>query len=116
MTQPIRTPYHVATDYGDKPLIEWTLREALEYYKKGIKLVQDMPPAPLEARLMDESWVGICAVLAEREGIIVGPLSYFLGELALTEMRLQDVAEEELEHAKAYPRTGDDPESYQRGL
>lgn len=103
MTAPVRTPFFVAAEYGDKPIEEWLLRDALEYYKRGIKVVMKYQPVgPLEQRVIDEAWVGVVAVIAKREKIPAGPLSYFLGEAALTELKLAEAAQEEYEVARGY--------------
>ena len=109
MTLPVRTPFHVATDYGDIEPQDYTLRQAMEYYKRGIEcVIKYQPPSPLEQRLVDEAWVALVAEIAEREGILPGPLSYFLGEYALSERNLQAVAEDELMTAVSYRKDGPD--------
>jgi hypothetical protein len=104
MSLPVRTSFHIATDYGDKPPREYTLREALEWYKRVADTVEKgMPVSPLEQRLTDEAWVALVAEIAEREGILPGPLSYFLGELALKERDFKRATENELMAAVSYP-------------
>lgn len=96
MTQPVRTPIALAVEYGEVPPDLWTLRQALEFFKRGLACGEKYAPLnPLEAKLMDQSWAALCHHIAEREDIPAGPLSYFLGELALAEKNLAEVGEDE---------------------
>lgn len=103
MTRPVRTPVSLAAEYGETPPELWTLRQALEYYKRGMACAEKYEPlSPLESRLLDQAWASLVHHIAERENIPAGPLSYFLGELALAERSLDDVSKAEADTALSY--------------
>jgi len=100
MTSPIRPLFVQLTDFGDKEPAEYTLREAIEWYKRCVRGAQDSGvPTVLESNLLNEQWVVLVTAIARGQGVPTGSLSYFLAEMANTEMHLLDIAKEEAEAA-----------------
>jgi len=100
MTAPIRPLFAQLTDFGSKEPAEYSLREAIEWYKRCVKGARDSGvPTALESNLLNEQWVVLVKAIAERQGVPTGSLSYFLAELAKTEMHLLEIAQEEAEAA-----------------
>lgn len=94
--RPIRGSYFVAVELDGKPE-DYTLREAVEYYKKLVSAGAALgTPTEAEARYVDQAWGNLVAVIAEREGVPQGWLTYLISELARTETSAADLAEEEL--------------------
>ena len=90
--QAIRGDIHVAVDYGAEPE-EMTLREAVEYYKKVIRVSAELGTLTgLELKHVDQAWGFLVGKLAGREGIPSGWLTYLLGELARSETRSAELA------------------------
>ena len=98
MTAPIRSMIHALTEFPKEPA-EMTLREALEWHKRAVRTLTGEVLRPLEHKELNERWVHLIGVLAEREGVPTGSLSYFLGELAQAEMNLADIADAEAKAA-----------------
>jgi hypothetical protein len=102
MTPPIRGTIHTLTEFP-KEAAELTLREALEWWKRCIKHLQnDTPLTPLENKYLNERWAFLVNAVAEREGVPTGSLSYYLAELATAEIRLAEEAALEAEAATSY--------------
>jgi hypothetical protein len=57
---------------------------------------------PLESKYLNERWAHLVSLIAEREGVPTGSLSYYLGELAQAEMSLAETAEIESTAAQMY--------------
>ena len=90
--QPIRADIHTAVDYKDAK--EMTLREAIEWWKNGVRVGRSIGSLNMmEEKYLNERWAGLVQDLADREGVPAGALSYFLGELAQAEMRSIELAE-----------------------
>lgn len=97
MTPPIRTLVHTLVEFPKEPE-EMTLREVTEWYKRCVQVMQRQEMmSGLESKYINERWALLVAGVAKREGIPAGMLSYFLGELANTELQLVDTATRELE-------------------
>ena len=102
MTSPIRTDYHVAVEFPKEPKT-MTLREAVEWYKQVFHSLHPLgAPNALEMKLVNERWVELVKGVAEREGVPLGMLSYFLGELGNTEIQLAETVAEESAVAMSY--------------
>lgn len=99
--QPIRGAVHTVVDFGDKEPEEYTMREAIEWWKKCARVGEIIGvPTQLEHKLLNERWAYLCKKLGEREGVPQGALSYFLGELAQSEiaaLRLAEAANAEVQ-------------------
>lgn len=93
MTTPIRQSIFVLTELPDEPE-DMTIRQAIEWFKRAVRGVSGELSA-LERKELDGAWAGLIGAIAKREGVPAGSLSYFLGELAQTEMRLAEVVTEE---------------------
>jgi len=103
MSPPIRPAIHALVDFDDPR--KMTLREATEWFKQCVRGAEPLGMlTALEHKYMNERWSVLCKALADEQGIPSGMLSYFLGELAQTEIRLGETAATELEAAKAYGR------------
>lgn len=102
MTAPIRPEVFSLTDYTEPKGMK--LREAVEWYKRLLRAQLGVPTA-WEVKFMNERWAALCQELAAREGVPQGYLSYWLSELAMTEVRLLETAETEAAVATAYPQT-----------
>ncbi len=101
MTAPIRPTIHALTVFP-KEEKEMTLRDALEWHKGVVKVLQGETLRPLEHKELNQRWAYLCGVIAEREGGPTGSLSYYLGELAQAEMNLAETAELESQAAQSY--------------
>ncbi len=97
MTTPIRTSIFVLTELEDEPE-DMTLRQALEWFKRAAR-AQVGQLSAMEFKELNSTWAHLCKGIAKREGVPDGSLSYFLGELAQTELRLTEVVEEEAKAA-----------------
>jgi hypothetical protein len=92
----------VVTEFP-KAAKDMTLRESVEWYKNCIRTLRPLGiPTALENNLLNQRWVELLKAVADREGVPAGALSYWLSELAQTEIRLLDVAEQESAAALAY--------------
>ena len=100
MVQPIRTDIFSAGDFKDPE--KFTLRQAIEWFKRGVRPFQGTTLTKMEHDYLNSRWAVLCDAIATREGIPTGFLSYFLGELAQTEMRLAEEGELESNAAQMY--------------
>ncbi len=92
MTPPIRAIVHTAVGYENAE--EMTLRDVAEYFKKVARLPDQIGQlTSMELRQVNQSWNSLMAVIAEREKVPQGWLSYTIGELARGEMRAAMFAE-----------------------
>ncbi len=93
MTTPIRASIFVLTELPEEPE-DMTIRQAIEWFKRAVQGVTgDL--SGMERKELDGTWVHLAEKIARREGIPTGSLSYFMGELAQTELRLADIVTEE---------------------
>ncbi len=93
MTTPIRQSIFVLAELPEEPE-NMTIREAIEWFKRAAKApVTELNG--MEIKELNGVWGHLCSRLAEREGIPSGSLSYFMGELAQTEMHLAETATRE---------------------
>lgn len=86
----------------DKPASEFSLREAVEWYKTLIRQVERLELGGLSAQeeqQINTSWMHLVNEVAEREGLPAGFLSYMLATLAQSEIQLADTAMQEAEGA-----------------
>lgn len=98
MSPPIRQSVHVAAEY--KTDEDWTLREAIEWYKNTVRGLSDIGPlSALEVSHLNKSWVAVCHAISEQQGIPAGSISFFLHEIAMAEISLVDMAAAESEAA-----------------
>jgi hypothetical protein len=101
MTPPIRPALFALTAYDDKK--PWTMREIAEWWKTCVKGAEPLGQlTALETKHLNERWVYLVKLKAEQEGVPTGLLSYFIGELAQTEMQLAETAALEAEAALSY--------------
>ena len=102
MTPPIRPAIYVLVDFVKEPA-EMTLREATEWFKQSVRGASPLGQlTAMEHNYMNQRWAELCKQLAVAQGIPAGMLSYFLGELAQTEIRLAETATLEATVAQAY--------------
>lgn len=92
----VRPEVVAATDYKGKPS-EYTLREAVEWYKRCVRL--GIAPTKSEEDLLNSRWQVLVQAVADRESMPGGYLSYMLAELAQMELRMGEVASTESEAA-----------------
>ncbi len=97
MTTPIRQSIFVLAELPEEPE-QMTIREAIEWFKRAAR-AQVGQLSPMEMKELNGVWGHLCNRMAEREGIPSGSLSYFMGELAQTEMRLSETVTEEAKAA-----------------
>ena len=91
---PLR-PGIIASSEVDLPKIK-TFRDGIEWYKRTVRGISPFGDLTTqEQEYMDDSWVVIATHLADIQGIPKGVVSYMLAELAVTEMAMLDMAEEE---------------------
>lgn len=104
MTPPIRPTIHSLVDFPwDEPVGKITLRQAIEWFKRGVKGCEPLGMlTALEQKYMNERWAELCKLMAQVQGVPVGMLSYFLGEVAQAEIKLEDTALEESSAALQY--------------
>ncbi len=93
MTTPIRASIFVLTELPDEPE-DMTIRQAIEWFKRAVRGATGELSA-LERKELDATWAHLAEAIAKREDIPSGSLSYFMGELAQTEMRLAETVSEE---------------------
>lgn len=93
MTTPIRSSIFVLAKLPDKPE-ETTIREAIEWFKRAVRGTNDALSG-MEYKELNGAWAHLAEAIAKREDIPSGSLSYFMGELAQTEMRLTETVEDE---------------------
>lgn len=100
MTPPIREVYFTVTAF-DRPKEEYTLRQALEWYKNTIRVIasQQLVTTALETKYLNEQWVVLVTAIADREGVPPGSLSYYLHGIAEAEYAALAAAELEYEQA-----------------
>ncbi len=97
MTTPIRQSIFVLTEFSKEPE-DMTIRDAIEWFKRAARApVGDL--SGMEVKELDSTWGHLSNTIAKREGIPSGSLSYFMGELAQTEMRLSETVAEEAQAA-----------------
>ena len=90
----VRGLVYTVTDFP-KEAQTMTLREAVEWFKTIGTNVKD--PNFAEIKYMNERWAHLCTELAKREGVPPGYMSYFLNELAVSEMQVASTAIAEAE-------------------
>ncbi len=95
---PIRPKIHALTQI-DKDEDSLTLRDLMEWYKKSVRAMSGDSLSQEEFNELNKRWVGLCEVVAKREDVPTGSLSYFLGELANAEIKLVETASREAEAA-----------------
>jgi hypothetical protein len=92
---PIRGDIHVAVDYKTTEPENMTLREIVEYYKHVVHVAQALGTATsLELKHIQQAWDYLVGLVATREGVPSGFLTYLLSELARSEMRALELAED----------------------
>jgi len=97
MTTPIRQSVFVLAELPEEPE-QMTIREAIEWFKRAAGAnIGEL--SGMEYKELNAVWGHLCNRMAEREGIPSGSLSYFMGELAQTEMRLAETVAEEAKAA-----------------
>jgi len=102
MTPPIRPAVHILVDLPEDPGT-MTLRAAVEWWKNCIKGMKPLGMlTALEEKYMNQRWAGLVSAIAEVQKVPAGMLSYFLGELAQTELSLAETAATELNAAVSY--------------
>lgn len=105
MTPPIRTDILVLTKFSGEPG-DMTLRQMVDWFKRVIDGTEPLGMlTKLEHDYINEQYGLLCKEVAKAQGIPSGMLSYFVGELAQTELRLRNVAATEFVEA-----TGKEPE------
>lgn len=97
MTTPIRASIHVLGEFS-KDDEDMTIRDAIEWFKRAVRGTTGELSA-MEHRELNGRWAHLAEVIAKREGVPAGSLSYFMGELAQTEIRLADTVADEAEAA-----------------
>jgi len=97
-TLTVRPKIHVLTDYAKDPSL-YTHREAMEWWKNCIKGIGGDAVTTAESNILNSRWAVLVTAIADREGVPPGYLSYSLGEMAQTEMRLGEVASAENDRA-----------------
>jgi len=91
----VRTIVYTVSDYGDKEPEEFTLRDAVEWFKK---VGREVPEANFaEQKYLNQRWAHMCTVIAKREGVPPGYMSYLLNELAVNELQMTNSAVVEAE-------------------
>lgn len=87
----------------DKPPMEYSLREAVEWMKRMVRIVPqeygDLTPG--EERAFTQSWGALVDGLAKREQIGPGAIAWFMHHLVTTELTLADTAAREYTAATA---------------
>ena len=102
MTPPIRPAVHALVDFSGEPET-MTMRQAVEWWKSCVRAAEPLGQlTAMEERYMNTRWGVLIQAIATREQLPAGMLSYFLGELAQTEIKLKEVAEAELGAAMEY--------------
>lgn len=97
--QPIRGDIHVAVDFEDAE--KFTLREAIEWWKSVVQAGRSLGTVnTMETKYMNERWAHLVGVIATREGVPAGALSYFLGELATAETTAIELAQGAMDKIK----------------
>ena len=102
MTSPIRTVFYTVTDLPDD-CGTWTLRQAAEWYKGVIRAGdQTGMLTELENKYVNERWAHLMNEISKCQKVPAGMLSYFVGELAQTEIKLHETAQQEAAAAMEY--------------
>jgi len=102
MTPPIRPGIFEVTRFEVEPE-EMKLRDAVDWFKKVTRGSETYGVlTPLEQNHINGQYGVMCKGVAKTQGVPAGMLSYFVGELAQTELKLMDVATEEAAVAQAY--------------
>lgn len=86
----------------EKEASEYTFREAVEWYKNVLRKTQELQVGQLrgaEVKAIDTTWAHLSSEIGKREGIPPGFIGYMLGELAQSELKLAEVAEQEFNEA-----------------
>lgn len=96
--QPVRGNIHVAAGLPEN-YESLTLRDAAEWWKNAQRLMQQTqeefgPITKQEMKTVNQSWIELCSAIAKREGVPTGMISYFVGDLAQSEMRAAKLAED----------------------
>ena len=91
LTPPIRETVHIAAGWDQNK--DYTLREAIEWYKSAMIDLKTLGPlTSMEMAYINKSWVELAFKMADREGVPSGSLAYYLAELANTEINLSEQA------------------------
>lgn len=99
MTPPMRPILFSLTERGEIK----TLRDAVEWYKKVYKGTEPLGDlTKLELNYVNGQWGEVIKELSEAQGVPGGMLSYWLDELARTEVQLTRAAQDESEAAQQY--------------
>lgn len=102
MTPPIRPGIFELTRFDPEPE-EMTIRQAVDWFKKVARGGEKFGVlTQLEQNHINGQYGVLCKELAKAQEVPAGMLSYFVGELAQTEMQLFDVAQEEALAAQSY--------------
>lgn len=101
MTQPIRPIVIAATDLP-KPVAEYTLRDAVDWWKSIAENTEIGFPNELEQKSLNTTFLGILKAIEDREGISSGYLGWFLSEVAQAELKLLETATDESQAAMSY--------------
>lgn len=102
MTPPIRPAVHALVEFSAEPE-QMSLRDAIEWWKSCVRAAEPLGQLTAqEEKYMNQRWGVLINAVAKREKLPAGMLSYFLGETAQTEIRLKEVAEDELHAATEY--------------
>ncbi len=89
MTPPIRETVHIAAGWDITQ--DYTLREAIEWYKSALTALGTLGPlTAMEVAHINKSWVDMAYTISSKQGVPAGSLSYYLAELATTEMSLTE--------------------------
>lgn len=102
MSEQVMRPAVATLTQFKKPPAEYTLREAIEFWKvcvKNVDLVLGSQPTGRELSHINEQWVVLIAAIAEREGVGAGLIAYILDETAKLEFQLAETAAAELKEA-----------------
>lgn len=102
MTPPIRPGIFELTRFDVEPE-DMMLRQAVDWFKKVTRgSAQYGVLTPLEEKHVNGQYGVLATRMAATQQVPAGMLSYFVGELAQTELTLMDVAEDEAAAAGEY--------------
>ena len=102
MSEAIMRPALATITQFTKPVAEYTLREATEWWKSCVKNVDQIlgsTPTARELGHINEQWAVLIQAVAEREGVGAGLIAYIVHETAELEFRLAQTAAAELREA-----------------
>ncbi len=101
MTQPIR-PIVIAVMDLPKPTDEYTLRDAVDWWKGVAQNEAIGFPNELEQKALNAAFREILQAIEDREGVGSGYLGWFLSEVAQAELKLLETATDESQAAMSY--------------